>query len=110
MVLVRRLGGWRPVDSAEGIGRIRPANGERLEGVAYRFKIWHQFSGGFEGPYRAEGELPGLAPDALASLIGQDVVLELEDGRFLVIRVSPDRRLLAHQQPDREDPWPPEPD
>lgn len=110
MVLVRRLGGWRPVDSAEGIGRVRRAEGEPIEATEYRFEVWHQFSGGFEGPYRAEGEVSGLKPEEMASLVGVDSVLELEDGRFLLIRVSPEGQLLAHQQPDVQDPWPREPD
>lgn len=110
MVLVRRLGGWRPVDSAEGVGRVRRAEGEPVERVQYRFEVWHQFSGGFEGPYRAEGELEGLEPDQMASLAGVDSVLELEDGRFLLIRVSPAGEMLSHHQPDTQDPWPPEPD
>ena len=110
MVLVRRLGGWRPVDSGAGVGRLRRAAGEPIEGVGYRFEIWHQFSGGFEGPYRVEGEITDLDPEVLASLVGNDNVLELEDGRFLIVRVSPESRLLAHKQPADEDPWPQEPD
>jgi hypothetical protein len=110
MVLVRRLGGWRPVDSAEGVGRVRRSDAEPIEAVQYRFEVWHQFSGGFEGPYRSEGEIIGLESDVMASLVGVESVLELDDGRFLVIRVSPEGELLAHQQPDARDPWPREPD
>jgi hypothetical protein len=110
MVLVRRFGGWRPVDSAAGVGRLRRAVGAPIEGARYHFEVWHQFSGGFEGPYRAEGDIFDLDPEALASLVGVDSVLELEDGRFMTVRVSPDSRMLAHQQPDDRDPWPREPD
>jgi hypothetical protein len=84
--------------------------GDPIEGVAYHFEIWHQFSGGFEGPYRAEGQLLDLDSEVLASLVGMDAVLELEDGRYLALRVLPEGQLLAHHQPDDEDPWPQEPD
>ena len=49
-------------------------------------------------PYLAKNPLGGVP------------ILELDDGRFLVIRVSPEGELLAHQQPDARDPLPREPD
>lgn len=110
MVLVRRLGGWRPVDSADGVGVLRRREGGLIAGIEYRFEIWHQFSGGFKGPYRAEGQVGGLSAADLASVVGQDLVLQLEDGRFLPARVGPDGSLLSHQRPTETDPWPPEPE
>jgi hypothetical protein len=105
MVLVRRLGGWRPTEESVGTGRVRLKDGGAVESVRYTFTVWHQLSQGFHGPYRAEGRLLGLPAEEIEPLIAQDVVLELEDGRFLPARILPFGRLLAHTAPDEADPW-----
>lgn len=105
MVLVRRFGGWRPVEDVNGVGALRLRDGRTLAGVRYSFEVWHQFAQGFHGPYRAEGRISGPADDNRVDLVGQEVLLELEDGRFLPVRISPDGVLLAHAEPTDSDPW-----
>ena len=105
MVLVRRFGGWSPVEAADGVGTLRRHDGEAVEGVRYSFEVWHQFAQGFPGPYRSEGAVAGLTPADLAALIGQAVLLEMADGRFLASRIAPDATLLSHGEPSASDPW-----
>jgi len=105
MVLVRRLGGWRPVDVADGVGTLRRRDGRVIAGVRYWFEVWHQVAQGFHGVCRSEGRVWRLAPDVLAELVGQDVLLELDDGRFLPGRIGPDAALVAHTLPSDDDPW-----
>jgi hypothetical protein len=80
-------------------------DGATVESVRYTFTVWHQLSQGFHGPYRAEGRLLDLSAEELEPLVAQDVVLELEDGRFLPTRVLPFGRLVAHAAPNEADPW-----
>jgi len=105
MVLVRRLGGWRPVEAADGVCTVRRRDGVAVEGVRYSFEVWHQFAQGFHGPYRSEGAVAGLSPADLAGLVGQDILLVLADGRFLPSRIGPDATLVAHGEPSDADPW-----
>lgn len=104
MAFVKRFGGWRPVELEEGVGRLRGGGGELLEGVDYRFEVWHQMVGGFHGPFRSEGRLGGVSAEDLEPFVGRDVVLELEDDRRLELRLDADGRLVAHQRPDRPKP------
>lgn len=104
MAFVKRFGGWRPVQLEEGVGRLRGGGGESLEGVGYRFEVWHQMVAGFHGPFRSEGYLDGVSPEDLAPFVGRDVVLELEDDRRLELRLEADGELLAHQRPESVEP------
>jgi len=105
MVLVRRLGGWRPTEESVGTGTLRLKDGSRIESLRYSFTVWHQLSQGFHGPYRAEGRLLDPPVEALEQLVARDVLLELEDGRFLPLRVLPFGRFVAHSAPDDANPW-----
>lgn len=99
MAFVKRFGGWRPVELEVGVGRLRSPEGATLDGVSYRFEVWHQMVGGFHGPFRSEGRLAGVDPAELEPFLGRDVVLEIEGARRLEIRVDADGVLLAHRRP-----------
>lgn len=99
MAFVNRFGGWRPVQLEEGVGRLCSPEGETLEGVPYRFEVWHQMVAGFHGPFRSEGRLIGVPPAELEPFLGHDVVLEIEGERRLELRLDAEGGLLAHQRP-----------
>jgi len=99
-----RFGGWRPVELEEGQGVLRRREATPLEGVDYRFEVWHQMVGGFPGPFRSEGTVKVPAGATLAAFAAGDAVLELDDGRVLPLRLSPDGTLLAHSRPHEPGP------
>lgn len=99
MGFVKRFGGWRPVESERGIGRLRASEGDVLEDVEYGFEVWHQMVDGFPGPYRAEGRVSAGSSRELDRFAGRAVALELEDGRRLEVRIDAGGRLLAHNRP-----------
>lgn len=102
MGFTKRFGGWRPVQMEEGIGRLHSAAGETLDGVEYRFEVWHQMVDGFPGPYRCEGRVLAPPSDDLERFAKGVAVLVLEDGRRLEARIDAEGGLLAHQRPAPE--------
>lgn len=100
MGFVKRFGGWRPVESERGVGRLHGEGDRSLEGVEYRFEVWHQMVDGFPGPYRSEGSVTVASRSELEPFVGGDAVLELEDGRRLGVRIGPGGALLAHERPE----------
>ncbi len=84
---------------------MRLRDGTTVESVQYRFTVWHQLSQGFHGPYRAEGRLLALSAEQLELLVARDVVLDLDDGRFMPARVLPLGKFVAHTAPEESDPW-----
>ena len=93
------------MEAADGVGILRRRDRGSLDEVRYTFEVWHQFAQGFHGPYRCEGAVAGVSADDLAALVGEDLLLELDDGRFLPLRLAPDATLVAHGQPRAADPW-----
>lgn len=104
MAFVKRFGGWRPVQMEKGKGVVRLAGGSSIDAVEYRFEVWHQMVDGFPGPFRAEGVVNLPPEERLDRVVGREVILVLEDGRFLPLRVSADGTLLAHTRPSSSDP------
>ena len=97
-----RFGGWRPVQLEEGKGVLRRPGTGTLEGVEYRFEVWHQMVAGFPGPFRSEGRIgPPVEADlgVLKEFLGHDAELELADGRLLSLDLASDGSLLAHAKP-----------
>ena len=53
----------------------------------------------------SEGRVWGIDSGDLSRLVGRDVLLELDDGRFLEGRLGPDASLVGHAVPASSDPW-----
>lgn len=93
------------MEDDDGVGALRRRDGSRIEDVRYAFEVWHQVAQGFHGPFRCEGRVAELSPAELEAALGEDLLLEMADGRFLPLRLARDATFVGHGEPRAADPW-----